>query len=109
VLRDLQPRGYRVALLDLRDSARAGDVVQEASEALIRRYGDHPVAEWAPLFYAILRNRIRDHGRHLRLERLLGLWRDDSVSADIDLESTEDASIGPEEQVSGRELGARIE
>ncbi len=108
VFRDLQLRAYRIALLELRDSGLAWDAVQDASEALIRHYGDRPVTELVPLFYAILRNGMRDQRRRHRLERFLGLWRDDPASVDADLASTEDATIGPEEQAFGREVGARI-
>ena len=50
VLRDLQLRAYRIALLELRDSGLAWDAVQDASEALIRHYGDRPVTELVHLF-----------------------------------------------------------
>jgi len=109
LLRDLQARGYRMALLELRDSTFAWDAVQEASEALLRHYAQHPVAELAPLFYSILRNHIRDQRRRFRLEKFLGLWRDQAEDMEDDLARAVDPSAGPEAQASGQELGARIE
>ena len=109
LLRDLHTRGYRMALLDLRDSALAWDVVQETSEALLRHYAQHPVAELVPLFYSILRNRIRDQQRRFRLEKFLGPWRDQAEGMESDLEGAVDPSAGPEAQASGQELGAHIE
>jgi RNA polymerase sigma-70 factor (ECF subfamily) len=62
-LRGVEARAYRIALLELRDSEEALDAVQEAMIRLVRRYARRPAAEWAPLFYRILRNRIRDGQR----------------------------------------------
>jgi RNA polymerase sigma-70 factor (ECF subfamily) len=62
-LRGVEARAYRIALLELRDSEEALDAVQEAMIRLAGRYARRPSAEWAPLFYRILKNRIRDGQR----------------------------------------------
>jgi RNA polymerase sigma-70 factor, ECF subfamily len=59
-LREVEGRAYRIALVNIRDRGEALDIVQDAMIRLVRRYADRPKAEWPPLFYRILQNRIRD-------------------------------------------------
>jgi RNA polymerase sigma-70 factor (ECF subfamily) len=59
-LREVEGRAYRIALVNVRDSGEALDIVQDAMIRLVRRYADRPKGEWPPLFYRILQNRIRD-------------------------------------------------
>lgn len=59
-LRQVEARAYRIAVMGIRDRDEALDAVQDAMIRLVRRYADRPSEEWAPLFYRILQNRIRD-------------------------------------------------
>jgi RNA polymerase sigma-70 factor (ECF subfamily) len=59
-LRDVEARAYRIALVHIRDRDEALDIVQDAMIRLVQRYSNRPSDEWAPLFYRILQNRIRD-------------------------------------------------
>jgi RNA polymerase sigma-70 factor (ECF subfamily) len=59
-LRGVEGRAYRIALVNVRDRGEALDIVQDAMIRLVSRYSDRPKAEWPPLFYRILQNRIRD-------------------------------------------------
>ena len=59
-LREVEGRAYRIALVNVRDRGEALDIVQDAMIRLVRRYAARPKAEWPPLFYRILQNRIRD-------------------------------------------------
>jgi RNA polymerase sigma-70 factor (ECF subfamily) len=59
-LREVEGRAYRIALVNVRDRGEALDIVQDAMIRLVSRYADRPKAEWPPLFYRILQNRIRD-------------------------------------------------
>jgi RNA polymerase sigma-70 factor (ECF subfamily) len=59
-LREVETRAYRIALVNVRDRDEALDIVQDAMIRLVRRYAQRPSAEWRPLFYRILQNRIRD-------------------------------------------------
>jgi RNA polymerase sigma-70 factor (ECF subfamily) len=62
-LRTVGPRAFRIARLALRDDQDALDALQEAMIKLVRRYASRSPEEWAPLFYAILRNCVRDQQR----------------------------------------------
>jgi len=57
-LAGIEKRAYRIARMSLRDHDEALDVVQDAMISLAQNYGGHPEAQWRPLFYRILRNRI---------------------------------------------------
>ncbi|HUQ50820.1 MAG TPA: RNA polymerase sigma factor [Gammaproteobacteria bacterium] len=59
-LSEVEGRAYRIALVSVRDRGEALDIVQDAMIRLVQRYARRPKAEWPPLFYRILQNRIRD-------------------------------------------------
>jgi RNA polymerase sigma-70 factor (ECF subfamily) len=73
-LRGVGPRAFRVARLALRDDQDALDALQEAMIKLVRRYGARPAAEWPPLFYAILRNCVRDQQRGRQSRNSVLTW-----------------------------------
>jgi RNA polymerase sigma-70 factor (ECF subfamily) len=62
-LREVEARAYRIAAMNVRDRDEAFDIVQDAMIRLVRSYSHRPSEEWRPLFYRILKNRIRDEQR----------------------------------------------
>lgn len=62
-LAGVEKRAYRVALAQLGDRDDALDAVQDAMFKLVRKYAARPQAQWAPLFWTILRSRITDQQR----------------------------------------------
>jgi RNA polymerase sigma-70 factor (ECF subfamily) len=62
-LRDVEKRAIRIAAMMIRDADEALDIVQDAMIRLTVRYRSRPREEWRPLFYRILKNRIRDWHR----------------------------------------------
>ena len=62
-LREVEARAYRIAAMNIRDRDEALDIVQDAMIRLVRSYSHRPSEEWRPLFYRILKNRIRDEQR----------------------------------------------
>lgn len=62
-LAGVEKRAYRVALAQLGDPDDALDAVQDAMFKLVRKYAARPQAEWAPLFWTILRSRVTDQQR----------------------------------------------
>lgn len=55
----------------VRDVDEALDIVQDAMFTLARKYANKPAAEWRPLFYRILQNRITDSHRRNTVKRKL--------------------------------------
>ena len=62
-LREVEARAYRITVASIRDADEALDIVQDAMISLVRKYSERPPEEWRPLFYRILKNRIRDWQR----------------------------------------------
>lgn len=73
-LAGVERRAFHIARLALADAEDAMDVVQEAMMHLARRYASRPSAEWTPLFYRILNNRIRDCLRRRTVRSRVAGW-----------------------------------
>lgn len=75
-LAGVEKRAFRMARYSVGDTDEAMDIVQDSMLTLARRYADKAEAEWAPLFFRILNNRITDWHRRARVKRrLFGLFR----------------------------------
>lgn len=109
-LKELRPRALRLAWMELRESAAADDVVQDAMIRLVQSYSQRPPEEWTPLFYRILRNRITDWRRRRRVESIVsffaGVGDDDEDAAVVDYP---DPGPTPEAQMEGQQTGKRIQ
>lgn len=73
-LADVERRAFRIARIALRSDDDALDAVQDAMFKLARSYGHRPGAEWAPLFYRILQNRVRDGQRRRQVRNRIFAW-----------------------------------
>ena len=62
-LRGLERRALRIAELSTGNRDDALELVQDAMLGFVRRYGDKPEADWAPLFHRVLDTRILDFHR----------------------------------------------
>jgi len=79
-LRDVEARAYRIARVTVRDADESLDIVQDAMIRLVRSYGSRPASEWKPLFYRILKNRIRDwHRRAVVRNRVVSFFGGNSA------------------------------
>ena len=80
-LATVEKRAYRIAYIALSDREEALDVVQDTMMRMFMKYTDKPKADWRPLFYKILSNRIMDSHRSNTLRKRLHLWfkRDTSM------------------------------
>jgi RNA polymerase sigma-70 factor, ECF subfamily len=87
-LASVELKAFRIARASLRDEEDALDAVQDAMLQLARAYAMRPPAEWAPLFYRILSNRVRDLQRRRTVRARFIAWlpfnRDDADDAESD-------------------------
>ncbi len=73
-LAGVEKRAYRVALAQLGDRDDALDAVQDAMFKLVRKYAARPQAQWAPLFWTILRSRVTDQQRRRSFRDRFRAW-----------------------------------
>lgn len=101
-LRGVEQRAFGIARVSVRDPDDALDIVQEAMIRLVRRYSLRPSAEWAPLFYRILRNCIRDWQRRKGVrDRVLSFFGACPDGSDVVASAPAPAEQDPLAQIAG--------
>jgi RNA polymerase sigma-70 factor (ECF subfamily) len=73
-LAGVELKAFKIAQAALRHEDDALDAVQDAMLQLARAYADRPAEEWKPLFYRILKNRIRDMQRRRTVRGRVIAW-----------------------------------
>jgi RNA polymerase sigma-70 factor (ECF subfamily) len=73
-LAGVELKAFKIAQAALRHEDDALDAVQDAMLQLSRAYSTRPPAEWKPLFYRILENRIRDVQRRRSVRGRVISW-----------------------------------
>lgn len=94
-LAGVEARAFRMAQYAVRDADDALDIVQDTMIRLTRSYAQRPEAEWAPLFFRILKNRITDHQRRSTVRNRVFGW--------IGRGSDDDPAPDPVAQAPGRD------
>lgn len=116
-LATVERRALRIAQIATRNRDEALDLVQDAMMNLARSYGRRPAAEWPPLFYRILNNRIRDWQRRQSVKNRLFFWRDapleeeareDIVERIADPGPSADSLLRQDEAMKKLETGLRL-
>jgi RNA polymerase sigma-70 factor, ECF subfamily len=112
-LAEVERKAFRMARIALRHDDDALDAVQDAMLQLSRRYAERPPAEWRPLFYRILENRVRDmQRRRMVRSKVMALlpWRRDGDDDMPDpVAEAPDHAPGPAEQADGMGMLAVLE
>lgn len=109
-LAGVERRALRIAEIGTGDRDEAMDLVQDAMIRLVRKYARRPEEEWAPLFFRILTNRVRDSQRRRAVRNRVMTWFGGDDEGPDPVAEAPDPSIGaPEEQLEMRETMATLE
>jgi len=111
-LAEVERRALRMAEIAVRDRDDALDLVQDAMIKLARKYATRPSTEWAPLFFRILQNGIRDWHRRQKVRNRVMVWFGRSSSDDdydITANVPDPAGRTPDEQLQTNEAMQHLE
>ncbi|MDE2220295.1 MAG: RNA polymerase sigma factor [Gammaproteobacteria bacterium] len=113
-LATVERKAFRIAQIALRHEDDALDAVQDAMLRLVRHYATRPAEEWAPLFYRILENCVRDTQRRRTVRGRVMSWLPwAGRAADEDpsdpLEQAPDPAPQPEARVQAGEALQALE
>jgi len=110
-LAEVERKAFRIAQIALRHEADALDAVQDAMMQLAHRYASRPPAEWKPLFYRILENRIRDMQRRRIVRQRVMSWmpwrgEDEEEAADPMAQAADTGPLPPAQLESDQMMHA---
>ena len=112
-LAEVERRALRMAEIAVRDRDDALDLVQEAMIKLARNYATRPSTEWAPLFFRILQNGIRDWHRRQKVRNRVMVWFGRAKAGEDDYDVTanmpDPAGRTPDEQLQTAEAMQQLE
>ena len=109
-LRQVEGSAFRIAIVSVRDRDEALDIVQDAMLRLATRYAHRDASEWKPLFYRILKNRVRDWARRRAVRRrIMSFLPPRDEAHDPVAEAPAPLSETPVAELEGREAMAALE
>ncbi len=112
-LAEVERRALRIAEIAVRDRDEALDLVQDAMIKLARHYAERPGEEWAPLFYRILQNGVRDWHRRQKVRNRVMVWFGRGTSTDDDYDvaanAPDPAGRSPDQELQTSEAMQHLE
>ncbi len=112
-LAEVERRALRIAEIAVRDRDEALDLVQDAMIKLARNYAERPGEEWAPLFYRILQNGVRDWHRRQKVRNRVMVWFGRGKPADEEYDvvanAPDPAGRSPDDVLQNHEAMQRLE
>lgn len=110
-LKRVEVSAFKIAMVSVRDRDDALDIVQDAMLRLAANYARRPPDEWRPLFFRILKNRIRDWGRRRSVSQRVIRFFSGQDGEDVDpiVATPGPAGDDPEMQASGDEAMIALE
>jgi len=112
-LAEVERRALRIAEISVRNRDEALDLVQDAMIKLARNYAERPEGEWAPLFYRILQNGVRDWHRRQKVRNRVMVWfgrgTTDDDDYDVAANAPDPAGRTPEAELQTSEAMQRLE
>ncbi len=110
---EIERRALRLAEIGVRDRDEALDLVQEAMIKLARNYAARPENEWAPLFYRILQNGVRDWHRRQKVRNRVMVWfgrtTENGDEYDVTANAPDPAGRAPDEELQTLQAMQRLE
>jgi RNA polymerase sigma-70 factor (ECF subfamily) len=112
-LAEVERRALRIAEIAVRDRDEALDLVQDAMIKLVRNYSERSHEEWAPLFYRILQNGVRDWHRRRAVRNRVMTWFGQRPNDDNDYDAIaaapDLAGRSPDEELQNDEAMQQLE
>jgi RNA polymerase sigma-70 factor (ECF subfamily) len=110
-LKTIERRALRMAELATGNRDEALDLVQDAMFGFVRHYADKAEAEWMPLFYRVLANRLNDWNRRrqVRTRWIDAFVRDDDDAPDPLAQVPDPADPGPLLRLAGSEAAGALD
>ena len=111
-LASVEKRAYVIALAACRDQHNALDIVQDSMFNMVKSYSNKPSAQWAPLFFKVLNNRITDQHRKRGFGRLAQWFGNDNVEEEPGTEAVDQLAsdeFGPDNIADSSELSNAME
>ena len=108
-LKEVQVRAFRIAMISIKDEDESKDVVQDSMISLATKYSDRPPDEFAPIFYRILFNKIKDWHRKTIVRRRFFSFIGFSDSKADPIESAESDNIDPMKLNEAEEVSTIIQ
>ena len=111
-LKQIERRALRITELATASRDEALDLVQDAMFGFVRHYADKPQADWPPLFYRVLDNRIKDWYRRRQVRsRWIGAFLRSPEDEDDDpiVHAPDAADPGPLLRLAGSQAALALD